>query len=128
MDTLNIMIVDDSGITVKKIEKMLFDLGHNVIAVCRNGEIALSEYDKHKPDIITMDITMPDMDGIEATSKIMEKDSKAIIIIVTSHGQEQMVIDAIDAGAKGYVLKPIKPEKLQETITKVWKNYGYSKQ
>jgi two-component system chemotaxis response regulator CheY len=127
MDTLNVMVVDDSGITVKKIEKMLFDLGHNVVGVCRNGEIALAAYDKFKPDLITMDITMPDMDGIEATRRIIAKDPKALIIIVTSHGQEQMVIDAIDAGAKGYVLKPIKPEKLQETINKVWSNYGSNK-
>jgi two-component system chemotaxis response regulator CheY len=70
-----------------------------------------------------MDITMPDLDGIEATRRIMAVSPDARIVIVTSHGQEQMVMDAIEAGAKGYILKPVKPEKLKETLETVAAKY-----
>lgn len=123
MKPLNIMVVDDSNITVKKISKMLEELGHCVIHVATTGQQAVDEYAKAKPDLVTMDITMPDMDGIEATSKIIAKDKDALIIMVTSHGQEQMVINAIEAGAKGYVLKPVKKEKLAEHLETIIAKY-----
>jgi len=120
---LNVMIVDDSAITIKKITKMLNDIGHKVIHTCQTGALACSGYGQYNPDIVTMDITMPDMDGIEATQKIIEQYPEAIIIMVTAHGQEQMVIDAIEAVAKGYVLKPIKKDILADRINKVIENY-----
>ena len=70
-----------------------------------------------------MDITMPDMDGIEATRRILATAPSALVVIVTSHGQEQMVMDAIEAGAKGYILKPVKKEKLAETLETVTAKY-----
>ncbi len=116
---LNIMVVDDSAITIKKITKMIEDMGHHVVQVARTGRQAVDIYNELKPDIVTMDITMPDMDGIEATKKIMEQHHGALIIMITAHGQEQMVIDAIEAGALGYIMKPIKKEKLKETIDRI---------
>ncbi|MBF0102843.1 MAG: response regulator [Desulfobacterales bacterium] len=124
MKSLTFMVVDDSNITIKKISKMLEDLGHQVVCCANTGQEAVNHYLTYKPNIITMDITMPDMDGIEATKRIIEKDKNAIIVIVTAHGQEQMVIEAIDAGAKGYVLKPVKIEKLKEHIENIYKKYG----
>jgi len=121
--SLKIMVVDDSLITIKKIEKILTDLGHQVIKSSHTGEEAIVDYQQCLPDLLTMDITMPDMDGITATQKIMAIDPDALIIMVTSHGQEQKVMDAIEAGAKGYVLKPIRAEKLVDTIDKVILNY-----
>jgi len=119
MTSLNVMVVDDSGLTAKKVSKMLEDLGHHVVKVCKTGREAIDGYRQANPDLVTMDITMPDMNGIEATEKIKAQFQDAIIIMVTSHGQKQMVMDAIAAGAMGYVLKPVKKDKLQESIDRV---------
>jgi two-component system chemotaxis response regulator CheY len=117
------MVVDDSGLTVKKMVKLLEELGHEVAGVATTGLQAVESYAALAPEMVTMDITMPDMNGIEATSRIMAADPNARIIIVTSHGQEQMVMDAIEAGAKGYILKPVKKEKLAETLETVAAKY-----
>lgn len=124
MGSLKVMVVEDSSITSKKLTIMLEGLGHEVVCVANSGVQAIAMFEDHRPDLVTMDITMPDMDGIEATRKILEMSPQALIIMVTSHGQEQMVMDAIDAGAKGYVLKPVKQEKLAEHINTVVERYG----
>ena len=117
------MIVDDSGLTAKKLAKMIQEIGHSIVHVAGTGRDAVAAYGKVKPDLVTMDITMPDMNGIEATKLIKEQDPKALIIMVTSHGQEQMVIEAIKNGALGYVLKPVKRENLEKHITRVVEKY-----
>lgn len=130
MSKQNIMVVDDSALTAKRLVAMLEQLGYEVGKICKTGleAVQIIEYLTNKglsiPDLITMDITMPDMDGIAATRSILAMQPKALIIMVTSHGQEQMVIDAIAAGAKGYVLKPIKLEKLRDSINSVLTRYG----
>lgn len=124
MKSLNILVVDDSLITIKKLTQMLEGIGHNVISHARTGQEALEQYKLTNPDLVTMDITMPGMNGIEVTKIIIEEDPKALIIMVTSHGQEQMVVDSIEVGAKGYILKPIKSDQLQEAIEKVYEKYG----
>lgn len=124
MKSLNILVVDDSLITIKKLTQMLQGIGHTVIAHARTGQEALEQYKLTKPDLVTMDITMPGMNGIEVTKIIIGEDPKALIIMVTSHGQEQMVVDSIEVGAKGYILKPIKSDQLQEAIEKVYEKYG----
>lgn len=123
MISLNVMVVDDSAITVKKMVSLLEKLGHTIAATCETGIDAVYEYTRCNPDLITMDITMPDMDGIQATQKIMEKYPDALILMVTSHGQKQMVLDAIKAGAKGYLLKPIQEDSLVEALEKIIDNY-----
>jgi two-component system chemotaxis response regulator CheY len=123
MRSLRILVVDDSGLTVKKMAKLLEELGHEVVAVASTGQQAVDVYAQAAPDVTTMDITMPDMDGIEATRRILAGHPGACIVIVTSHGQEQMVMDAIEAGAKGYILKPVKQEKLAETLETVAAKY-----
>lgn len=119
MAALNALVVDDSIITTDKLVNMLTELGHNVLQVAGTGEEALTAYRQLQPDFVTMDITMPDMDGVQATRLIVEEFPQANIIMATSHGQEKMVLAAIDAGARGYILKPIRKEKLQESIAKV---------
>jgi two-component system chemotaxis response regulator CheY len=116
---LKVIIADDSIITVKKLVVLIEGLGHQVVATAATGQQAIEAYRKHRPDIMTMDISMPDMDGMAATSKIVAEFPEARIMMVTSHGQERMVIDSLDAGAKGYVLKPVRIEKLSDMITKV---------
>lgn len=115
-DLLRVLVVEDSHITVLKLSAMLAEMGHEVIATARSGAEALSAYRDHRPDVVTMDITMPDMDGVQATQQIVQEFPEAKIVMVTSHGQEKMVLAALNAGAKGYVLKPIRPEKLKATI------------
>lgn len=119
MDSLNIMIVDDSMLTTKQLRMTLEDLGHNIVFCAGTGLQALENYGEINPDVVTMDITMPDMDGIQATKQILSRYPDAKIVMLTSHRQEYMVLDAIQAGAKGYILKPFKPEKLQETFQKL---------
>ena len=123
MKSLRILVVDDSGLTVKKMAKLLEELGHQVVGMVSTGQQAVDVYAEAAPDVTTMDITMPDMDGIEATRRILAVHPGACIVIVTSHGQEQMVMDAIEAGAKGYILKPVKQEKLAETLETVAAKY-----
>jgi two-component system chemotaxis response regulator CheY len=126
MDTANdtvldILVVDDSPIIVKKLSVLLGTLGYRVIQTATNGKEAVEAFGKCKPDVVTMDITMPEMDGIEATQAIMREFPDAKIIMVTSHGQEAMVLNALKAGAKGYLLKPFQQQKVYETIQKVCK-------
>lgn len=119
MSNLNVMVVEDSLITVKKLTQMLEGMGHKVVHSCSSGTEACSNYANVNPDLITMDITMPDMNGIEATRHILNENKNARILMITSHGQEQMVMDAIDAGALGYVLKPVKEDTLRKAIDRV---------
>ncbi len=90
-----------------------------MVATAATGQQAIEAYRRYRPDLMTMDISMPDMDGMAATAKIVAEFPEARIMMVTSHGQERMVIDSLDAGAKGYVLKPVRIEKLSDMITKV---------
>jgi len=117
---LNVLIVDDSLIMRVNLVRSLEGLGHRVVCEAKDGQSSITAYEEYKPDLVTMDITMPDMDGITAVEKIKEIDPDANIIMVTSHGQEAMVMNALKAGAKGYILKPVSPEKLRESIGKIF--------
>ena len=111
-----VMIVDDSLIMTQKLTAMIRDLGHQVVRVCKSGPEALRDYAFVKPDVVTMDITMPGMDGIETMKAIMAEHPQARVIMVTSHGQEAMVLKALEAGALGYVLKPVNKDRLAAMI------------
>ena len=121
---LKVLIVDDSLIIRKKISKILENLGHEVVFDATNGQEAIDAYKNYKPDLVTMDITMPDMDGITAVKHIIKDDKEAKIIMVTSHGQEDMVIKSIQSGAVGYILKPITEEKMAQVIGEVFVEYA----
>jgi len=118
-----ILVVDDARIMRMNLGKMLSSLGHEVIGEAENGSDAIEKYKSLKPDVVTMDITMPEQngikDGIDATQHIKEFDTNAKIIMVTSHGEEEKVMKAIKAGAKNYILKPITIEKVKETLEKI---------
>ena len=122
---LNVLIVDDSLIIRKKLTKLTEKLGHTVIYGAKDGQEAIDTYvAKKEIDLITMDITMPDMDGITAVKHIIKSDSEAKIIMITSHGQEDMVIKSIQAGAMGYMLKPITEAKLATSIGEIFPEYA----
>lgn len=117
---LNVLIVDDSLIMRKNLQRNFDILGHKVIAEAFDGQQSIEYYTSFKPDLVTMDITMPGMDGITAVKKIKEINAETNIIMVTSHGQEPMVMAALKAGAKGYIVKPVTPDKLRESIGKIF--------
>ena len=105
-------------------ETIIEKLGHKVVSDAQNGREGIDEYNANKPDLVTMDITMPDMDGISAVKEIMKSDANAKIIMVTSHGQEDMVIKSIQAGAVGYMLKPISEDKFAQAVAEVFPEYA----
>jgi len=113
------MVVDDSVIAVAKLRMALESLGHTVVGSTDSGANALALYRDLRPDFVTMDIVMPDMDGVEVTREIISEFPDAVVIMVTSIGQERMVMDALKAGALGYILKPIKADSIRSTLDKL---------
>lgn len=106
------MIVDDSKIMRRILKSIIVRAGFDVIAEAENGNEAIEHYKYFKPDLVTMDLTMPKMNGVEATGKIMEFDPDARIIMISAEGEQRLVFEAIRKGAKGYLLKPVHPEKV----------------
>ena len=114
-----ILIVDDANFMRRILTKIVKDLNFEVAGTAEDGEEAIAKYKELKPDIVTMDITMPGMDGIEATKKIIEYDQDAKVVVCSAMGQKPMVLEAIEAGAKDFIVKPIKAEKVTETLDKM---------
>lgn len=115
-----VMIVDDSAIMAQKLSAMLRDLGHEVVRVCKDGRSAIQDYPLVKPDLVTMDITMPGIDGIDTMAAILAEHPEARVIMVTSHGQEAMVLRSLDAGALGYILKPVDKARVEAMIARAF--------
>lgn len=118
MNKVKIMIVDDAAFMRMVLKNILTENGHEIVGEVDNGLDAVALYEQIKPDLVTMDITMPDMNGVEATKAILAKDPDANIIMLSALSQEYMVRDAIAAGAKDYILKPFKKEKVIASIEK----------
>ncbi|MGM0607438.1 MAG: response regulator [Candidatus Muiribacteriota bacterium] len=102
------LIVDDSAFMVKNLERVVKILNGEVAATAGNGKEAIQQFKKVQPDVVTMDITMPDMDGIQAVEGIMKENPNAIIIMVSALGHQDMVKEAIVKGAKYFIVKPFK--------------------
>jgi two-component system, chemotaxis family, chemotaxis protein CheY len=109
------LVVDDAAFLRMTIKRILEPAGFEV-EEAEDGSVAVEVYDTFQPDVVTMDITMPVKNGIEAVKEIISKDPGAKIIMVTALGQEQMVVDAITAGAKSFIVKPFQPDRLLHTI------------
>lgn len=116
---VRIMVVDDAMFMRKMLTDILVKHGYEVVCEASDGEEAIKQYMVHKPDLVTMDITMPSMGGISALRKLREVDPDVKVIICSAMGQQSMVLDAIKAGAKDFVVKPFNPERVVETITRV---------
>jgi two-component system chemotaxis response regulator CheY len=114
-----VLIVDDAAFMRMMIKDILEKNGFEVIGEANNGLKAVELYKKEKPDVVTMDITMPDMDGIEAVKAIKSFDPGAKIIMCSAMGQQTMVMDAIRAGARDFIVKPFQPDRVLEAIRKV---------
>ena len=113
-----VLIVDDAAFMRMMIKDILQKNGFEVVGEASNGIEAVNLYKKEKPDVVTMDITMPDMDGIEAVKEIKAFDKEAKIIMCSAMGQQAMVIDAIQAGAKDFIVKPFQADRVLEAIGK----------
>ena len=109
-----VVIVDDSRMIRKMLRGILEEEGYAVIAEAQNGVEAVAAYKQHKPDIITLDITMPQMDGVEALKEIIDYDKNANVIMITAAGQQQKVIQALKIGASKFVMKPFRKEDVMK--------------
>ncbi len=121
-----ILVCDDSAFMRMMLKKLLTDIGHEIVAEAGDGKQAVQLYRQFKPDLVTMDITMPVMDGIQAVKHIHEEDPLARIIMVTAIGQRSIIADAIKAGASSFVVKPFDPAQVEETVNKVLANNSSS--
>lgn len=113
-----VLIVDDAAFMRMMIKDILEKNGFEVVGEASNGIKAVEIYKKEKPDVVTMDITMPDMDGIEAVKEIRQFDSSAKIIMCSAMGQQSMVMDAMRAGARDFIVKPFQVDRVLEALKK----------
>ena len=115
----NILIVDDAAFMRMMIKDILTKNGYNVAGEAENGAKAMEKYNELKPDLVLMDITMPEVDGIQALKNIKASDPNAKIIMCSAMGQQAMVIEAIQSGAKDFIVKPFQAERVLEAVKKV---------
>lgn len=115
----NVLIVDDAAFMRMMIKDILTKNGYNIAAEAENGKIAIEKYNEVKPDLVLMDITMPEMDGIQALKGIKTIDPNASVIMCSAMGQQAMVIEAIQSGAKDFIVKPFQAERVLEAVKKV---------
>jgi two-component system, chemotaxis family, chemotaxis protein CheY len=114
-----ILLVDDSKTSRKILRNILEENGHEVIGEAVNGEDGVAKFKELKPDITTMDITMPQLDGLQALKQIMEFEAAAKVIMVTAAGQKSKMVDAIKYGAAEFLTKPFESEQIITIINKV---------
>jgi two-component system chemotaxis response regulator CheY len=114
-----ILITDDALFMRVTLKNILSKQGYEVVGEAANGRESVEMYQSVKPDLVTMDITMPEMDGISAVREIKKIDADARIIMCTAMGQKNMVMDAVAAGAKDFIVKPFQPEKVLDAVKKL---------
>ena len=114
-----VLIVDDAAFMRISIKNMLTKNGYEVIGEAENGSVGVQMYKDLSPDIVTMDITMPEMSGLEALKEITKIDSQAKVVMVSAMGQEAMVREAIVSGAKGFIVKPFKEDGIIAALKKL---------
>ncbi len=114
----NILIVDDAAFMRMMIKDILSKNGYNVAGEAENGQVAIAKYKELKPDLVLMDITMPQVDGIQALKGIKAEDPGATVIMCSAMGQQAMVIESIQAGAKDFIVKPFQAERVLEAVKK----------
>ena len=114
-----VLITDDTAFMRMTLRNVLEKNGYIVAAEAEDGQQAVDKYEMTKPDLVTMDITMPNMDGITAIKLIMQQDPNAKIVVVSAMGQKALVIEALNSGAKDFIVKPFQPDRIVEALQKV---------
>ena len=115
----SILITDDAAFMRMMLKDILSKNGYEIAGEAENGKIALDKYMELKPDLVLMDITMPEVDGLTALKNIRATDSNAKVVMCSAMGQQNMVIDAIQSGALDFIVKPFQPDRVLEAIKKV---------
>jgi two-component system, chemotaxis family, chemotaxis protein CheY len=115
---VNVLIVDDLAFIKIVLRDIIEKAGFRVVGEASNGEQAISMYQDKRPDVVLMDITMPGMDGITALKKIREIDQEARVIICSALGQQQLIVQAIQLGAKDFIVKPFQPQRVVSALKK----------
>ncbi|MDQ0203769.1 response regulator [Pectinatus haikarae] len=113
-----VLVVDDAAFMRMMVKDILSKNGYEIVGEAENGAVALAKYQELKPDLVTMDITMPEMDGITAVKEIKKADPNAKVIMCSAMGQQAMVIEAIQAGARDFIVKPFQPDRVLEAVRK----------
>lgn len=111
-----VLIVDDALFMRMAVKNILVKNGFELAGEAENGQAALAKYKELNPDLVTMDITMPVMSGLEALKEIMEYDADARVVMLTAMGQQNMVVEAINLGAKSFIVKPFREELVIKTL------------
>ena len=113
-----ILITDDALFMRVTLKNILVQNGYEVVGEATNGVESVEMYERLRPDVVTMDITMPEMDGLTALRTIKGIDPEAAVVMCTAMGQKSLVVEAIQAGAKDFIVKPFQPERVLEALTK----------
>jgi two-component system chemotaxis response regulator CheY len=116
---IRILVTDDALFMRVTLKNILTQNGFEVVAEASNGAESVALYKEHKPDVVTMDITMPEMDGICALKQIRAHDPSANVVMCTAMGQKNLVVEAIQAGAKDFIVKPFQADRVVEAVRKV---------
>ena len=114
-----ILLVDDAAFMRKMIKDTLTKNGYTEVYEAVDGADAVAKFGELAPDLVVMDITMPNMDGLEALKAIRAKDGSANVVMCSAMGQESMVMDAVRSGAKDFIVKPFKPDRVLKTVTSI---------
>lgn len=114
-----VLVVDDAAFMRMMVKEILTKNGYEVAGEAENGQKAIEKYKELTPDLVIMDITMPEVDGIEAVKKIKAEDPEAKIVMCSAMGQQAMVIEAIQAGARDFIVKPFQADRVLEAVKKV---------
>ena len=114
-----ILLVDDAAFMRKMLKDTLSKNGYTELYEAVDGADAVEKYDELQPDLVIMDITMPNMDGLEALKAIRGKNGSANVVMCSAMGQESMVMDAVRSGAKDFIVKPFKPDRVLKTVTTI---------
>ena len=118
---VKVLVVDDAIFMRRMLTDILEEGGYKIVGEAANGAEAIEQYKKLKPDLVTMDIIMPELGGIEAVKEIVSSDAAARILMVSAMGQQQLVVEAIQAGAKDFVVKPFESSRVLSAVERILK-------
>jgi two-component system chemotaxis response regulator CheY len=123
MKHARVLVVEDEAVAASVISDQMRRLGHEIVDCATTGAAAIASYEKNRPDMVTMDVNLPDFSGMEAARRILRAHPKAIILLVTCEPREKRLIDALSAGVKGYVEKPVQFQQLRDIVESLLLHY-----
>jgi len=111
-----VLIADDAGFMRVMLKEILADMGLTVVGEAADGHQAVRLYRELRPDLVALDLTMPRLDGVGALKEILKENPQAVVIVITALGQKQKLLEAVQAGARDFLIKPFDPDRVRETI------------